>query len=106
MLFSKYKLNYIIKNLENYKLNSNAEAKKVLEVFFKNFVNLSPNKNNNVGARHNYYSYLIQMLQIHNMLIKKDYTSCCQEILTLYHYENILQKRIYYNLIYLYNNYF
>lgn len=80
--------------------------KSAVENFFKKLMRLSPNKKYNLGIRQNHYSFMFQILPLRESLIQKDYAKFTHELVTLHHYENILQKRIYHNLIYLYKSYF
>ena len=103
------KLNFIIAELQEFDLysseNNNVEAEKAVIEFFEKFMQIEPDENLHLGARKNYFSYMIQMLCLKKALEHKNYQAFCHELLTIHHYEQILQKRIYYNLIYLYNAY-
>lgn len=111
----KQKLNQYIEELNEYmcvlcdytgKVYDNEKAKKDVERFFKQFIKLSPDKKYKVGRMQNHYSYFSTFLKMKLNLINKEYPEFCHELITLNHYENLLQKRIYYNIVELYNNYF
>lgn len=111
----KQKLNQYIEELNEYmcvlcdytgKVYDNEKAKKDVERFFKQFIKLSPDRKYKVGRMQNHYSYFSTFLKMKLNLINKEYPEFCHELITLNHYENLLQKRIYYNIVELYNNYF
>ena len=111
----KQKLNQYIEELNEYmcvlcdytgKVYDNEKAKKDVERFFEQFIKLSPDRKYKVGRMQNHYSYFSTFLKMKLNLINKEYPEFCHELITLNHYENLLQKRIYYNIVELYNNYF
>ena len=111
----KQKLNGYIEELSEYecvlcdhtgKVYDNEKARKDVEHFFKQFICLSPHRKYEVGRMENHYSYFGTFLKMKLNLINKEYPEFCHELITLNHYENLLQKRIYYNIVELYNNYF
>lgn len=79
-------------------------AKKALVSFFLEFEKLEPEKKLRLGNRKNYYSFIINILPFRRALHKKFYAVACHELLTLYHYEPILQPRIYHSLLSLFHS--
>lgn len=84
----------------------NEKARKDLRCFFEHFIKLSPDRKYNSGNRRDHYSYCITLLKMKVYLINKKYPEFCHELITLHHCENLLQKRIYFNIISLYENFF
>ncbi len=109
MISKQKRLNSIIVKLQKFDLyspeNNNVEAEKAVREFFEEFMRIKPDEKFHLGARKNYFSYMIQMLCLKEALENEDYQAFCHELLTIHHYEMILQKRIYYNLVYLYDTY-
>ncbi|MCM1315619.1 MAG: hypothetical protein NC205_01320 [Prevotella sp.] len=111
----KEKLNQYIEELSEYncvlcndsKIFDNEKAKNDVERFFKQFIKLSPDKKYELGLKMgNHYLYLGTFLKMKLNLENKKYPEFCHELITLHHCENLLQRRIYFNMIELYNNYF
>lgn len=80
-------------------------AKKALIGFFQNLEKIKPSKILNTGFREEYYSFFINLMLFYDALSNGKYCIACHELLSLYHYEPILQERIYYNLLLLYREY-
>lgn len=79
-------------------------AKEILRDFFAVLCAAAPDKELEM-PRDNYYSFLLNMIPMRNALKQKKYALACHELATLFHYEAVLQERIYYNLIDLYQKY-
>lgn len=82
------------------------EAKQALINFFAKFKNIEPDKYLDMENRlYDYYSFYINVLLVRNKIKNGQFAKACNELLSLYHYEFMLQKRIYSALIELYNTY-
>lgn len=79
-------------------------AKEVLLKFFAVLMRSTPDKELEM-PRDQYYSFLLNMRPMRNALKQKKFALACHELATLFHYEAVLQERIYYNLISLYKRY-
>lgn len=111
---SRQKLNGYVEGLKEYNCvlcdplgrYDNEKARKDLECFFKHFIKLSPDRKYDSGKTRNHYSYCTTLLKMKLCLINKKYPEFCHELITLHHCENLLQKRIYFNVVNLYKKYF
>lgn len=70
-------------------------AKNALVDFFKVFLKMSPDKRLDVGFRSNCNSFLINVRLLRNALEEHNYPRACNELISLFVYEPILQSRIY-----------
>lgn len=77
------------------------QAKSALTDFFERLRGISPDKTLDLGSRHNYYSFYINLLPVMEALKDNHYAKACHEIITLNYYEPILQMRIYKGLMFL-----
>lgn len=107
---SDKKLRQLIEELKKYSSfdvrEDNEQAKIAITNFFNQFVKLKPHGEYKAARIGNNYSYMINLLPMRQRLLDKNYNGFCHELLTLDHYEDILQKRIFHNVIYLYNTHF
>ncbi len=107
---SDKKLKQLIDELSKYSSfdirEDNKQAKTAIADFFKQFVKLDPHNKYSAARIGNNYSYMINLLPMRQCLVDKNYNRFCHELITLDHYEDILQKRIFYNVIYLYSIHF
>ncbi len=71
--------------------------------FFEQFLKIPPDKKYNAGRLGNHYSYLGTLFKMKIRLINEEYPEFCHELITLHHYENLLQRRIFFNIAKLYN---
>lgn len=81
------------------------QAKCALTDFFEKLRDISPDKTLDLGRRHSYYSFYINLLPVMEALKDKHYARACHEIITLNYYEPILQMRIYKGLMFLQNEF-
>ncbi len=104
---SDKKLKQLIDEINKYSSfnirEDNKQAKTAIVDFFKQFVKLDPHNKYSTARIGNNYSYMLNLLPMRQSLLDKNYNRVCHELITLNHYEDILQKRIFYNVIYLYN---
>ena len=107
---SDKKLRQLIHDLKNYSSfnvrEDNEQAKAAISAFFTQFEKLRPHNEYSAARIDNNYSYMINLLPMRQRLLDKNYNGFCHELITLDHYEDILQKRIFYNVIHLYNTHF
>lgn len=80
-------------------------AKEVLADFFAVLCEAAPEKELEIPSGGTYYSFLVNMMPMRNALKQKKYALACHELASLFHHEGVLQERIYYNLIDLYQKY-
>lgn len=80
------------------------EVKETLIEFFKVLQGIAPDKKLNV-TEFSYYSAYSYLLNVRRALTDGRYANACNEILTLNHFEPILQNRIYVGLIRLYHEF-
>ena len=84
------------------------KAKLTLIRFFRELNNIKPDKYFIAEGRVvsvGYYSYFINLIPVMLAINSKQYASACHEIITLNHYERILQQRVYLGLMILYHKY-
>lgn len=98
--------NCVLCNVVTWQIYDNEKARKDVEHFFKQFIRLSPDRKYEIGRMGDHFSYCGTFLKMKMRLINKEYPEFCHELITLHHCENLLQKRIYFNIVELYNNYF
>lgn len=94
--------NCVLWNVTNKKYD-NEKAKKDVANFFEQFLKIPPDKEYKEGKLGNHYSYLGTLLKMKIRLINEEYPEFCHELITLHHYENLLQRRIFFNIVKLYN---
>ena len=80
-------------------------AKEVLTDFFAVLCEAAPEKELEIPSGGNYYSFLVNMIPMRNALKQKKYALACHELSSLFYHDGVLQERIYYNLIDLYQKY-
>lgn len=81
------------------------EAKNILKEFFMRLRDIKPDNFLDLGPRRDYYSFYINLLPVWKALQNQQYAIACHEIATLNHYEPMLQKRIYRELMKLYKKF-
>lgn len=78
-------------------------AKAALKQFFTEFKKATPHEH--IEFKHaggwGYYSYFLSVVPIWEALMKGKYCMACHELITVYAYEQLLQKRVYNALMYL-----
>lgn len=77
-------------------------ALQVLSEFRDKFSKLKPHKK---SSEEIYNHNIVIFLHIDNALLKKEYAKACHEIISLNHYTDIMQARIFHNLLSLLNKY-
>lgn len=83
----------------------NIRAKTALTEFFKEYLKISPDRRLDLGSRQDYYMFYVNLLPVREALEERNYPHACHELLTLFHYEPILQNRVYVCLEKLYHEY-
>ena len=81
------------------------QAKEVLADFFAVLCEAAPEKELEIPSGATYYSFLVNMIPIRNALKQRKYALACHELASLFYHDGVLQERIYYNLIDLYQKY-
>lgn len=81
--------------------DKNKRAKEALQEFFEKFIVIKPDKK----FREDMNFYLVNMMLFADALRQGQFAIACNELRTLNHNSEVLQQRIYLNLIALYNKY-
>lgn len=76
----------------------NIQAKEALFLFYKLLQEYIPSKTYKKKDG-NHMSYLRHLIAIKKALLEEKYMRACNELLSLIHYDYILQGRIYFNII-------
>ncbi len=112
-IVTENKLNACIHEMRKYSSRydvteeKNQQAWEAVKAFFTCFKDVKPSKKYNIKRKNgNNYSYMSILIAVREMMIAKKYSGVCHELITMIAYEDILQARIYYNLIDLYEKYF
>lgn len=75
------------------------EAKRALQEFFSKFKEISPDK----VHKEDRHFYMVNLMLFADALRKRQYAYACNELRTLNHNSEMLQQRVYFNLLMLYN---
>lgn len=76
----------------------NQEAKQALYEFYENLLEYEPSKKYEI-KRQLHLGYLIHLIEMKKAFKEEKYQRVCNELIDLLHYQSVLQRRIYYNLL-------